>query len=171
MIPTGLCFDFSLFSRLFFSSLFPGTLCLWLWDLLSAVLTSFPDQICFFFCPLLHPPDPSTLSAPRLRHALLPYSLSPFLPLLLYSPSFISHFSWTPPMRYSIYRHRYGRLSLLTVSSLIPSRSLPVPSSVPSSLSDQQVGRLPLCGLRSLNVQYGRLINAFVLFPLGNKAM
>lgn len=42
---------------------------------------------------------------------------------------------------------------------------------ISASLSDQQVGSLLLCGLHLLNVHYMLLINVFVLFPLGNKAM
>lgn len=130
--------------------------------------TSFPDQTCFFL-----PSPPPVPTPPRLLHRLTTLSSSSpsFLPPFLYPPPFISHFSWTPSMRYSVSRHRYGRLSLLTV---ILSWPFPVSHQCDplllyirgSSLFNQQGGGLPLCGL---HVQYGLLINVFVLFPLGNK--
>lgn len=119
--------------------------------------TSFRDQTCF----LPSPPSLPTLlhSASLLRYALLLLPL--FLPFSLSSstpPPLISYFSWTSPMRYSVFRHRYGWLSLLTVSTLIPSWPFPL-SSVRSSPSNRQVGSLLLCGLHLLNAQYMLLIN------------
>lgn len=175
-ILTGLFFDFSLFSCFFFSSL-PwsvsrssgfvfGISSLVFWPL---SWSSLPDQTCFLPSP---PPLPTPLHR-LLGYALLflPSFLSPFILSSSTPPSspVIPHFSWTPSMRYSVYRHRYGRLSLLTVSTLIPSWSIPV-SSVRCSFLNQQVGSLLLCGLHLLNVQYRLLINVFGLFPLGNKA-
>lgn len=86
--------------------------------------TSFPVKT-FFFHPLRHP---CLLHCFATNLLLLPsFSFPPFFPpSLFFPPRFISRFSWTPSMRYAIYRHRYGRLSLLTVSTLIPSRPLPV---------------------------------------------
>ena len=136
--------------------LFLGALCfcvfLWRWISWSNLLLTLSST------PLLH--CFATLSSSSSSPSFPP-------PSFLSPPSIISHFSWTPPMRYSVYRRRYGRLSLLTV---IPSWPFPV-SSVRCSLSNRQEGSLLLCGLRSLNVQYRPLMNVFVLFPLGNKAM
>lgn len=102
--------------------------------------------------------------------ALLSSSSSFLFLFFFFTPPTISHFSWTPSMWYSVYRHRYGWLSLHTVSALIPFRPLLV-SSMRSSHSTQQVGSLLLCGLHLLNVQYKPTINVFALFPSGNKAV
>lgn len=145
------------------SDLFPGTLWFF-WDLLCGVFGHWVEPASLIkpaFYHLLHPSRPLYTASP-LCYALLllSFSLFPLSPV-------ISHFSWTPTMRYSVYRHRYGRLSLLTVSTLIPACAFPV-SSVPFSLSNQQEGSLLLCGLHLLNAPYKLLIN--FLFPLGNKA-
>lgn len=88
---------------------------------------------------LFYPPS-SPHAALLLGNPLLP---SPPLFLHLSSP-FTPHSSWTPALRYSVYKHRYGRLCLLTVSTLNPH---PSPTSHLStscfitSLLKQQGGR------------------------------
>lgn len=72
---------------------------------------------------------------------------------------FISRFSWTPSMWYSVYRHRYGRLF-----PLWPPRCRCLCHQFSPSLSNQQVGGLLLRGLHG---QYRLLINVFSFIPVG----
>lgn len=107
---------------------------------------NFPDPTCFFLPPLY--------AALLLCNALLR--------LFSFLPPFTPHCSWTPTLRYSVYKHRYGHLSLLTPPTPPTAAAFPLPvSPLRSSLSWGRV-------LHGLHWSKALLIN--VLFPLGNKA-
>lgn len=123
------------------SDLFPETLWVFLeGGHISSVVFGILIKPAFY--PLLHPPWPLNASSPLCYALFLLLLLFSFSPFPTSPPSFISPFSWTPTMRYSVYRHRYGRLSLLTVST--PNAPHP-PVHFPGSILTSATGRRTVC--------------------------